>query len=71
VRARIAQIQGFSAHADRRELLRGASGWRRTPRRTFVVHAERETAFRFAGLLAQESGGRVEVPAWRDETLLE
>jgi len=50
VRAAIHTISGFSAHADRDELL----AWHRQtgePERTFLVHGEEETMKHFAGLL--------------------
>ncbi len=57
VRARIHTINGFSAHADRDELL----AWHRraAPKRTFLVHGEAETMAAFAKTLA---GARVEMP---------
>ena len=49
VRARLHTINGFSAHADRDELL----AWHRhaAPKRTFLVHGEESTMQRFAALL--------------------
>ena len=49
VRARLHTINGFSAHADRDELL----AWLRhaAPKRTFLVHGEEDTMQRFAALL--------------------
>lgn len=58
VRAAVHTINGFSAHADQRELL----DWHRQtgkPTRTFLVHGEPETMQRFAEKL---SGTRVEMP---------
>lgn len=40
VRARIERLDGLSAHADREEILRWLGGFRRPPRRTWVVHGE-------------------------------
>jgi metallo-beta-lactamase family protein len=58
VRARVHTINGFSAHADRDELL----AWhdRISPPRTFLVHGEEETMAAFAGLLKNT---RVEMPS--------
>jgi metallo-beta-lactamase family protein len=57
-RARIATIGGFSAHADRDELL----GWHAkiAPRRTFLVHGEVATMRTFAALLPR---GAIDMPA--------
>lgn len=59
VKAVVHTINGFSAHADQRELL----DWhKRTghPKHTFLVHGEKETMSRFASLL---TGTRVTMPA--------
>ncbi len=71
VRAAVARIPGFSAHADRPELLRWVEGIQRPPRMTFVVHGEAQAAEAFAGLLRARTGGRVEVPAYRQEFRLD
>ncbi len=63
VRARIHTINGFSAHADRAELLawHGRIGG---PARTFLVHGEEDVMRAFAGRL---SGTRVEMPNLHEE----
>ncbi len=67
VRARVEQIHGFSAHADRNELIRWLSGIKNKPRNVFVVHGEEEAAHDFARRIEQERGWNVAVPAYRDE----
>jgi len=49
VRAKIYTVNGFSAHADRDELL----AWHRqiAPTRTYLVHGDEEVMLKFAGLL--------------------
>ncbi|MCD6218163.1 MBL fold metallo-hydrolase [bacterium] len=42
VRARITQINGFSAHADYEEMLKWASGMPKRPKRIFIVHGEED-----------------------------
>jgi metallo-beta-lactamase family protein len=44
VRARVEMLDGLSAHADREEILRWLSGFRRPPRVTYVVHGESTAA---------------------------
>ena len=44
VKAKIARIHGFSAHADRDELLDWLSNLEAPPRGVFVVHGESESA---------------------------
>ncbi len=63
VRAKVEVINGFSAHADRDELLEWASHFRKPPERTFVVHGDEEPALSFAQALRDELGfGNVVVP---------
>ena len=71
VRARIAQIHGFSSHADRDELLRWLSGLIIAPKHLFVVHGEANVAEQFGGFLRQKTGWKVSVPEYEAEALLE
>jgi metallo-beta-lactamase family protein len=71
VRARIAQIQGFSSHADRNELFRWLSELKRAPRRVFVVHGEAEAATQFGEFLKEKTGWDIVVPEYRAEAILE
>jgi len=71
VRARIAQIHGFSAHADRDELLRWLSGLTTAPRRIFVTHGESEVAAQFGRFLKEKTGWEVSVPEYGEEVLLD
>jgi metallo-beta-lactamase family protein len=71
VRARVAQINGFSAHADRDELFRWLSGLQRPPRHVFVTHGEPGPAMQFAGFLRERTGWEISVPSYREEAILE
>jgi len=44
VRARIAQVQALSGHADQTELLRWLAGFSQSPSKTFITHGEPEAA---------------------------
>jgi len=71
VRCRIAQLDGFSAHADRQELLRWLNNFRQAPKRTFVVHGEPAAAEALAQTLREQRGWtNVEVPGYQDEVVL-
>ncbi|WP_345792681.1 MBL fold metallo-hydrolase [Thauera sp. JM12B12] len=64
VRARIHTIGGLSAHADQPAILSWLRGFRRPPRRTFVVHGEPTAAAALAGCIERDLGWRgVEVAA--------
>jgi len=71
VRARIVQIQGFSAHADRDELFTWLSGLKGAPRRVFVVHGEPEAAQQFGEFVREKTGWQISVPEYGTEALLD
>jgi len=69
VQARIAEITGFSAHADKSELLEWMSGI--NPRRVFIVHGETKSAKEFGKFLRQERGWKVSVPMYGESAALD
>jgi metallo-beta-lactamase family protein len=71
VKARIAQIQGFSAHADRDELLKWITGLKSAPRHVFAVHGESDTVARFVSFLKEKTGWEVSAPNYLDEVALD
>ena len=71
VKARIARINGFSAHADKEELYTWLSELKRPPKKLFVVHGEAESAQHFADYIGQKTGWQVVVPAYQDEVVLD
>ncbi len=71
VRARIAQIHGFSSHADRDELFRWLSGLKGAPRRVFVVHGEPKAANNFSEFLRRKTGWDISVPEYGAEVFLD
>lgn len=71
VKARVVQIHGFSAHADRDELLAWLSGLKRPPRRLFVVHGEPDSARHFGDYVRAKTGWEVTVPAYQDQIVLD
>jgi len=71
VAARIAQIYGFSSHADRNELFRWLSELNKAPRRVFVVHGEPESARNFGEFLRENKGWDISVPEYGAEVILD
>ena len=65
VRARIAEIRGFSGHCDRAGLMRWLSSLRAPPRRVFLTHGEEESSTGLADHLRLEKGWTAEVPKYR------
>ncbi|MBN2239784.1 MAG: MBL fold metallo-hydrolase [Dehalococcoidales bacterium] len=68
VKARIAEIHGFSAHADREELLEWISHVE--PKRVFVVHGEAKAAKEFGAFLRERKGWKVSVPMYKESAVL-
>jgi metallo-beta-lactamase family protein len=63
VKAQVARIPAFSAHADRDELLRWAAIQKTAPRRVFIVHGEPEVADHFRATLQEKMGWNAVVPS--------
>jgi metallo-beta-lactamase family protein len=70
VRAKIVQMGGFSAHADRDDLLRWLSGFQKPPSRLFVTHGEPQTALSFADLVTKTKKWPTTVPQYQDQVVL-
>lgn len=54
VRAEIARIHSFSAHADRDELVRWLTSFLEKPRKVFLIHGEEEVMEKFAKTIGKE-----------------
>lgn len=64
VRAEVRQLEGFSGHADRGELMAWLRQFRRAPEQTFVVHGEPDASDTLRADIQQQLGWRVRVPAY-------
>jgi metallo-beta-lactamase family protein len=69
VKARVASVAGFSAHADEAELSRWLATFPSAPGRTFLVHGE-PAALQAARLRTERLGWRAHVPAHLEEVRL-
>lgn len=64
VKAKIHTLGGFSAHADRDNLLEWMGSVRNNSLRVFVVHGEENASRSLAASISERSGYRVHVPRW-------
>ncbi len=71
VRATIAKVRGFSAHADRNELCHWLSALREEPRTVFAVHGDAASSKAFADYLHKKNGWKVVVPNYNDTVVLD
>lgn len=66
VNANIVRVHGFSAHADKEEILTWLRHIQNTPRKVFVIHGEKEAAHNFKDFLIEKTGWDVMVPQYQD-----
>ncbi|MBK9152824.1 MAG: MBL fold metallo-hydrolase [Chloracidobacterium sp.] len=64
VRCRVEKVEGFSAHADWKAVLRWLEGLETTPRKVFTTHGEPDAAEAMAGHIRERFGWDVVVPAY-------
>ncbi|MCK4905400.1 MBL fold metallo-hydrolase [bacterium] len=70
VKARIEKINGFSAHADKDELLKWVSGFKEIPKKFFLVHGEKEVTEKFASFLKEKITSEIIIPEYLKEYIL-
>lgn len=66
VRAEVAQLYGFSGHADRRGLLEWVKAFEAPPRRLFLTHGDESAARSLAEAIRAQLGWKVTIPAYRE-----
>ncbi len=71
LRARVEKISGFSAHADKEELVRWISSLKTPPRKVFVTHGEEKAAMAFQKFLSEKTGWNCVVPEYEQEVQLD
>jgi len=71
VKAKVAQIQGFSAHADRKSLLRWVGNFQKPPKKLFLVHGEPQVSEGLAAVIRDSMKWPVVVPGHLEQWSLE
>lgn len=66
VRAKLAQLFGFSGHADQSGLLKWLEAFQQKPRHIFLTHGEEDVSLGFMRLLAEQKNYSCSVPHYRD-----
>ena len=69
--ARVAQMSGFSAHADRDELMKWLSAFKKPPKQLFVTHGEPEVADNFCEYVSKKMAWKVSSPEYQSQVLLD
>jgi len=70
VRAQVSRLEGFSGHADHREVLQWCRGFEAPPKVTYLVHGE-EDALRAQGESLRALGWNVKIPSHLEEVSLD
>jgi len=71
VKANIVKVNGFSAHADKAELLKWLKNLKKAPRKIFVIHGEESSSKHFADYVHAETGWDTIVPNYKDMVILD
>ena len=70
VAAQVRQIFGFSAHADKTDLLRWLKHFSKPPRRLFLTHGDEDASLHLHDEIEHQLGWSVTVPEYLDEAVL-
>jgi metallo-beta-lactamase family protein len=70
VRCHIEKVEGFSAHADWKAVLRWLEGLKTTPKTVFTTHGEPEAARAMAQHIRERFGWKAEVPQYGESVEL-
>ena len=62
IKAEVAQISGFSGHADYQEICAWLMGFNRPPKKTFLIHGEPEASTALAERIRKQFGWAVVIP---------
>lgn len=71
VKAKIYNMQGFSAHADHEQIMNWLKGLQNKPSGIFVVHGESDVAQIFANEIQRELGAPIYVPQYGDTAMID
>ena len=71
VKAHVAEITSFSAHADYNEIMAWLGGFAKPPKQTFVVHGEVQAAQAMSDRIERQLGWKTRIPEYLDMADLE
>jgi|WetSurMetagenome_2_1015567.scaffolds.fasta_scaffold91248_2 metallo-beta-lactamase family protein len=71
VKAKITQIHGLSAHADRDELMKWIGMIKVNPKHVYITHGEKESAESFSRYLHEQTGYQTSVPDYEETVNLD
>ncbi len=71
VKANIVQVNGFSSHADKNELINWLKNLKSPPGKIFVVHGEENSAKNFAEYIHSVTGWPAETPNYQETVFID
>lgn len=66
VKAKIYNLNGFSAHADQQQLMNWLSHFKKAPTAVFIVHGEHEASLPFSDLIKEQLHYPTYIPQYKD-----
>jgi metallo-beta-lactamase family protein len=70
IRAHVAALEQFSDHADTEELLLWLRTFKKSPKKTFLVHGEPEASSRLQQAISSQLGWNVNIAHWLEKVPL-
>lgn len=67
VKMKIEEILGFSAHADKNDLIRWLDNFKQPPKRIFLTHGEEKSIMSLSDYLRSRGGWEVSAPEYQEE----
>ncbi|MBR9998438.1 MAG: MBL fold metallo-hydrolase [Cyclobacteriaceae bacterium] len=66
VKCHIEKLEGFSAHADKTEMIEWLDNFQDSPKHVFIVHGEEKSAVNFGSYISEKYGWNVQVPGYME-----
>ena len=71
IKAKVTQVNGFSAHADKNEMLDWLMKFKTPPKKVFLVHGEPESAQAFGDFLKNKTNWQIAIPEYKQQVVLD
>ncbi len=66
VKCHVEKLEGFSAHADKTEMVEWLKNFQYSPKNAYIVHGEEKSAVNFGDLISKDFGWNVYVPEFME-----
>ncbi len=66
VKCNVEKLEGFSAHADKTEMVEWLEKFHDSPKNIFIVHGEEKSSVNFGNLISEKFSWNVQIPSYMD-----